>query len=43
VALEKRHAVRPITTRRYHAGWHRVVLQVNGREVAEAGFDFGLS
>ncbi len=39
VVLEKRHAVRPITTRRYHAGWHRVVVQVNGRAVAEAGFE----
>lgn len=42
VALEKRHAVRPITTRRYHAGWHRVVVQVNGRAVAEAGFELRL-
>ena len=39
--LDKRHAVRPITTRRYHPGWHRVVVQVNGREVAEAGFELG--
>jgi 3-methyladenine DNA glycosylase AlkC len=37
--LDKRHAVRPITTRRYHAGWHRVVVQVNGQAVAEAGFE----
>ncbi len=40
--LEKRHAVRPITTRRYFAGHHRVVVQVNGRAVAEAGFDLSL-
>ena len=40
--LEKRHAVRPITTRRYFAGRHRVVLQVNGREVAEAAFELRL-
>jgi len=40
--LEKRHAVRPITTRRYFAGRHRVVLQVNGREVAETAFELRL-
>jgi 3-methyladenine DNA glycosylase AlkC len=37
--LTKRHAVRPITTRVYHPGWHRVELQVNGQVVAEAGFE----
>ncbi len=37
--LEKRHAVRPITTRRYHPGRHRVVVQVNGQPVAEAAFE----
>lgn len=40
-ALEKRHAVRPITTRRYFAGRHRVVVQVYGRAVAEAAFELG--
>lgn len=39
LVLEKRHAVRPITTRRYFAGQHRVVVQVNGRAVAEAAFE----
>jgi 3-methyladenine DNA glycosylase AlkC len=39
LALERRHAVRPITTRRYHPGRHRVELQVNGRVVAEAHFE----
>ncbi len=42
VALEKRHAVKPITTRRYFAGLHRVVVQVNGRAVAEAAFELRL-
>ena len=37
--LAKRHAVRPITTRVYHPGWHRVELQANGQVVAEAGFE----
>jgi 3-methyladenine DNA glycosylase AlkC len=41
--LAKRHAVRPITTRRYCAGRHRVVVQVNGHEVAEAWFDLALA
>jgi 3-methyladenine DNA glycosylase AlkC len=39
LALERRHAVVPITTRRYYPGRHRVELQVNGRVVAEAAFD----
>jgi ribosomal protein S13 len=38
VTLEKRHVVKPITTRRYYAGRHRVELQVNGQVVAEAHF-----
>jgi 3-methyladenine DNA glycosylase AlkC len=37
--LRKQHAVRPITTRRYHAGWHAVSLQVNGKVVAQSGFE----
>jgi 3-methyladenine DNA glycosylase AlkC len=37
--LEKSHAVRPITTRRYHPGRHRVELQINGRTVAESSFE----
>jgi 3-methyladenine DNA glycosylase AlkC len=42
VQLAKQHAVKPITTRSYHAGWHAVQVQVNGRVVAEAGFDLRL-
>jgi 3-methyladenine DNA glycosylase AlkC len=37
--LAKRHAVRPITTRTYHAGQHQVALLVNGERVAQARFD----
>jgi 3-methyladenine DNA glycosylase AlkC len=37
--LQRRHPVRPITTRRYYPGRHRIEVQVNGRVVAEAGFD----
>ena len=40
--LTRRHAVRPITTRRYHAGRHLVELQVNGQPVAQAAFDLRL-
>ena len=36
--LEKKHSLRPITTRRYYPGRHRVQLQVNGSVVAEAVF-----
>jgi 3-methyladenine DNA glycosylase AlkC len=36
--LAKRHAVRPISTRRYHAGRHAVDALVNGRVEAQASF-----
>ncbi|WP_374604777.1 DNA alkylation repair protein [Arenimonas sp.] len=36
--LEKKHSLRPITTRRYYPGRHRVELQVNGTVVAESAF-----
>jgi 3-methyladenine DNA glycosylase AlkC len=36
--LTKRHAIKPITTRRYHAGRHAVDVQVNGDVVASAAF-----
>ncbi len=41
ISIEKRHAIRPITTRRYYPGAHRVVILVNGEEAA--GVDFELS
>ena len=40
--LLKQHPVKPITTRSYHAGWHAVQVQINGRVVAEAGFTLRL-
>ena len=40
--LVKRHAVRPITTRRYHAGRHALDLRVNGQVLAEATFELRL-
>lgn len=39
LALHKRHPVRPISTRRYYPGVHRVELQINGGVLAEASFD----
>jgi 3-methyladenine DNA glycosylase AlkC len=36
--IEKRHAIRAITTRRYHAGLHALALLVNGRELARGEF-----
>ncbi len=42
VVLNKRHSMRAITTRRYHAGHHAVQVQANGGVIAEAGFDLSL-
>lgn len=36
--LTKRQVVRDFTTRRHHAGRHRVELQINGRRLAETSF-----
>ena len=41
--LQKTHAVRPISTRRYHAGRHGVDLRINGQICAEAFFDLRLA
>ncbi len=40
--LHKTLPMRPITTRRHHAGRHRVEAQVNGHAVAEADFTLAL-
>lgn len=37
--LVKRHSMREVTTRRYHAGRHALDLRINGDVVAEAEFD----
>ena len=37
--LEKKHSLRPVTTRRDYPGLHRVELVVNGDVVAESRFD----
>jgi 3-methyladenine DNA glycosylase AlkC len=38
VSLNKRHSLKEITTRRYHAGVHRVEVLVNGSAAAQAQF-----
>ena len=37
--LEKRHSLKPVTTRRYHAGAHVVDVRINGQVVAEGSFE----
>jgi 3-methyladenine DNA glycosylase AlkC len=37
--LEKRHSLKPVTTRTLHPGLHRIELRVNGVALAEAAFD----
>ena len=38
VALTKRHAFKPITTRRYYAGTQALELMINGRSLAKRTF-----
>lgn len=40
--LAKKHSMREVTTRRYHAGRHALDLRINGQVVAEAEFDLKL-
>ena len=37
--LNKRHSLRPITTRRYHAGLHALDVMVNGKVLAHSAFE----
>ncbi|WP_374310434.1 DNA alkylation repair protein [Dongia sp.] len=39
VTLARRHSLKPVTTRRYYPGGHKVDLRINGQRVAEAPFD----
>jgi 3-methyladenine DNA glycosylase AlkC len=43
VSLHKRHSLKEITTRRYHAGAHRIELLVNGQGSAESTFHLQLA
>ena len=40
--LHKRHSFKPVSTRRYHPGAHRIDLRINGQVLAEAGFELFL-
>lgn len=39
LTLEKRHAIRPITTRRYYPGAHHAEVLINGEALAKASFE----
>jgi len=38
LVLERRHSMKPVTTRRYYPGGHKIDIRVNGRILAEADF-----
>jgi 3-methyladenine DNA glycosylase AlkC len=40
--LERRHSLKAVTTRRYHAGRHLIDLRINGQVLAEAPFDLSV-
>ncbi len=40
--LAKRHSMRPVTTRRYYPGVHRIEVQVNGVSVGSGEFRLGV-
>ena len=42
ITIEKSHPIRPITTRTYYPGIHRVEIQVNGQIVGEHSFELVL-
>jgi len=42
VSLSKRHAIRPITTRKYYAGTHAVEVLVNGKAIDKIEFELKL-
>ncbi|GJM40728.1 MAG: hypothetical protein DHS20C20_10100 [Ardenticatenaceae bacterium] len=39
ITIEKSHPIRPITTRTYYPGTHRVEIQVNGQRIGERNFE----
>lgn len=42
VDLEKKHAVRPVTTRTYYPGTHAIEIQVNGQSLGRCEFDLSV-
>ena len=43
IALTKRQTIRDFSTRRHHAGRHRIELQINGRRLAETAFTLSIT
>ncbi|MFA6961827.1 MAG: DNA alkylation repair protein [Opitutaceae bacterium] len=43
LTLTKRQVIRDFSTRRHHAGVHRLELQINGRRLAESSFRLSVS
>jgi 3-methyladenine DNA glycosylase AlkC len=39
ISLTRRHSLKPVTTRRYYPGAHKLDIRVNGRLLAEADFN----
>ena len=37
--LDKRHSLKPVTTRTLYPGLHRIEVLINGKAMAEAAFD----
>jgi len=37
--LNKRHSLRPVSTRQLYAGQHRIELQINGKPLADTAFE----
>lgn len=42
ITLVKKHPIKPITTRIYYAGHHRLEIQINGETFGKIGFDLTL-
>lgn len=42
LSIQKKHPIKPITTRKYYAGLHQVEIQVNGQIVGSAEFTLNL-
>lgn len=38
LTINKKHAIKPVTTRKYYPGEHRIQIQVNGKVFAEQAF-----
>ena len=43
ISLSKRQMIRDFTTRKHHAGMHKVELQINGQRVAETVFELRIA